>query len=592
MNPRSSLTDIEKDENEEKDSPGFTTATVEFLTELPAHVTDGEWHERNKGRYRTDLQGPALALAEMLRHGYIERLSPEVAGGTRQLSILKKNDYGKGGYHDHYWFAFYDPAAGSKTKSVQLFFRMLGSEQKWRYGLSMGNYCDEYSERLLAAITHDRESVADYVDNAPTDTQIRMMAGSDQKTFTPVEFAKCLREADEPINYGFDNDVTHMTVVREYELATLPDHDEGIVEEVGTYFTWAWPFFQASVSGAWPKAHTTPKAVNGNADSDEDVDEDAPASLSELSDATALPVAFLEQMEEALLAKQQAVLVGPPGTSKTYIAKQFARYFVRQRSGRLQGRFHELHMHANWSYEDFFEGLKPTTDKEGHLTFEPKKGFFLEWIEQLKEVDSSARHVLVLDEVNRCDTAAVLGELLQLLEYRGTTVRLLSGRLFVLPKNLFILGTMNSADRSIGRMDLALRRRFLWLDLYPDASILKAWLERPGNNPVGFSADALSQCNFILSNRGIPRDQHIGHALFMMQESESSDGTLFEQDVPLTERHLRGIVRFSVIPYVKELFITQFGQVDDGVVQAIENQLLACVAGADSGTKSPTGTGP
>ena len=61
----------------------------------------------------------------------------------------------------------------------------------------------------------------------------------------------------------------------------------------------------------------------------------------------------------------------------------------------------------------------------------------------------------MLDEINRCDTAAVLGELLQLLEYRGTTVRLLSGRSFVFPRNLFIIGTMNSADRSIGRMDLA-----------------------------------------------------------------------------------------------------------------------------------------
>ena len=331
------------------------------------------------------------------------------------------------------------------------------------------------------------------------------------------------------------------------------------------------------------------KGTDDDAEVEEDVDEDAPASLSELSDATALSVSFLEQLQEALLAKQQAVLVGPPGTSKTYIAKQFARYFVRQRPGRPQGRFHELHMHASWSYEDFFEGLKPTTSKEGHLAFEPKRGFFLEWVEQLKEVDPSARHVLVLDEINRCDTAAVLGELLQLLEYRGTTVRLLSGRRFVLPKNLFILGTMNSADRSIGRMDLALRRRFLWLDLYPDSAALRTWLNRPGNNPVGFSADSLSQCNSVLLSRGIPKEQHIGHALFMTQETESGDGTSFGQDVPLTERHLRRIVSFSVLPYIKELFVTQFGQVDDGVMQSIERQLLSCLAGAALESQSTEG---
>ena len=100
------------------------------------------------------------------------------------------------------------------------------------------------------------------------------------------------------------------------------------------------------------------------------------------------------------------------------------------------------------------------------LTFQPQKGVFLEWTEQLKEYDSTSRHVLVLDEINRCDTAAVLGELLQLLEYRGTTVPLLSGRSFVFPRNLFVIGTMNSADRSIGRMDLALRRRFFWVNLF------------------------------------------------------------------------------------------------------------------------------
>ena len=582
-------TEIEQDEMGTKNTPGFSTATVEFLLELPAHVNDGEWHVKNKGRYRSVLQGPCHSLVEKVRDGYIERMSPEVAGGTRHLSILKKNDYGKGGYHDHYWFAFYDPAARSKTKSVQLFFRMLGLEKKWRYGFSMGNYCDEYIDRLRTAISNDRESVANYLENAPADTRIGVMAGSDEKVFTPKDFAKCLRDKQDSANYGFDKDVTQFYLIREYELVTLPEHDDTIVEEVGSYFVWAWPFFQASMSGTWPKASKILATKVVDADLEEDVDEDAPTSLLELSTATALPVSFLEQMEEALLAKQQAVLVGPPGTSKTYISKQFARYFVRQRPSRAQGRFQELYMHANWSYEDFFEGLKPSASKEGHLTFEPKKGFFLEWVEQLKDVDPSARHVLILDEINRCDTAAVLGELLQLLEYRGTTIRLLSGRSFVFPKNLFILGTMNSADRSIGRLDLALRRRFLWLELYPDAFALKTWLERPGNNPIKFDAASLVECNAILSNRGIPKEQHIGHALFMTQESESSDISLIGQDVPLTERHLKRIVRFSVLPYVKELFVTQFGQVDDGAMLAIEQQLFGCLAGVESGIQSKQG---
>jgi 5-methylcytosine-specific restriction endonuclease McrBC GTP-binding regulatory subunit McrB len=233
-------------------------------------------------------------------------------------------------------------------------------------------------------------------------------------------------------------------------------------------------------------------------------------------------------------------------------------------------------MHANWSYEDFFEGLKPVS-KAGSLSFEPRKGFFLEWVEQLQSDSDKALHLLVLDEINRCDTAAVLGELLQLLEYRGTTVRLLSGSRFVFPTNLFIIGTMNSADRSIGRLDLALRRRFLWLNLYSQPEALGRWLRRPGNNPLGFDATALSRCNDLLAEHGVPPEQHIGHALFMVQRAGKDDEASPTLDVPLSERKLRQIVQFSVLPYVRELLTMQFGHPDLDLLQQVDDVLLGCL---------------
>ncbi|MCH8043552.1 MAG: DUF2461 family protein [Planctomycetes bacterium] len=155
-------------------TPFFTTATVEFLKELPDHVQDAEWHEEQKLRYQRVLRDPARSLVEALRKQYIERLSPEVAGGKRHLSILKKNDYGKGGYHDHYWFAFYDPRIGSKTRSVQFFFRMIGSERVWRYGFGMGNYCDEYAERLQLAFRSNPDAAAEYIRQAPPEVRVRL----------------------------------------------------------------------------------------------------------------------------------------------------------------------------------------------------------------------------------------------------------------------------------------------------------------------------------------------------------------------------------------------------------------------------------
>jgi hypothetical protein len=399
---------------------------------------------------------------------------------------------------------------------------------------------------------------------------------------SPEQFAQRLTAEDGPPTYGLPQPINHIDIVREMSLETLPDHDETLVDEVGEYFTWAWPLFEASVTGTWPESAPIQPKEAETVQADEDVDEDAPTTLNDLSNLTSLPESFLEGLEQAILAKQQAVLVGPPGTSKTYIARQFARYFVRQRKGRPQGSSHVLYMHANWTYEDFFEGIKPKTEG-GQFAFESRRGFFLEWAEQLKAYDTSARHVLVLDEINRCDTAAVLGELLQLLEYRGTTIRLLSGRRFVFPRNLFIIGTMNSADRSIGRMDLALRRRFLWLDLHPQVETLQTWLQRPGNNPIGFTASALARCNEVLAGRGIPPEQHIGHALFMVQESNWDDESSAPNDIPLTEKHLRRIVQFSVLPYVRELFTTQFGQVDAEAIRQISGFLLSCVEGDDDG---------
>jgi hypothetical protein len=101
-----------------------------------------------------------------------------------------------------------------------------------------------------------------------------------------------------------------------------------------------------------------------------------------------------------------------------------------------------------------------------------------------------------------------------------------------------------------------------------------------GNNPVGFKSSALADCNDLLAKRGIPPEQHIGHALFMVQESDTDDETSVPEDIPLTEKHLRRTVQFSVIPYVRELFTTQFGQVDEELIGWIRNTLLSCLNAA------------
>ena len=572
------------------DAAGFTDESIRFLRELPGRRSDDAWHEHNAGRYERHLRRPLGDLLEQVRTRHIELLSPEVAHCRRALSPLKKNGYGKGRYHDGCGFAFYDPAVSSKARSPQLYFRLDGADGTCEYGFTTCHLAEPYLQHLRRAAKDAPDAVCAHLKDAPEGTRVSRLTRDHERHWTAGEWRALLR-GDSGLALGSGLPVTEFSIRKVFPVADLPARGGQLAQEVGDFFAWAWPFFEASRTGRWadgsrpgPTDHDPASAAGAHVE----VDEQAPQTVEELSARTFVPVELLRDMEDALLSRNQIVLTGPPGTSKTFIAGQFARYFARQGGGRPQGVTHTLYMHASWAYEDFFEGLRPV-DHAGRLVFENRPGQFLRWVgEELWGRRREARHVLVLDELNRCDTAVVIGELLQLLECRGTTVRLLSGRPFVFPPNLYIIGTMNSADRSVGRLDLALRRRFFWIDLHPQPQVLQAWLRQPGNNPAGFDADALRAANDLLARHGVPPEQQIGHALFMgVGDTAAADsngdgaaGSGAAAESALTERKLRQIVQFSVVPYVRELLVNHTGRGDDDLTAQIASILLG---GPDKG---------
>lgn len=189
-----------------------------------------------------------------------------------------------------------------------------------------------------------------------------------------------------------------------------------------------------------------------------------------------MDVEFLRDVVALLHEKGQVVFYGPPGTGKTYLARELAKALTDNPNRRMIVQFH-----PSTSYEDFFEGYRPEA-VEGQLTYRLVPGP-LALLAQRAELDA-ADHIMIIDEINRANLPKVLGELLFLLEYREERIRTIyrPEEAFELPQNLFFIGTMNTADRSIALVDAALRRRFHFIPFFPNegamAGLLDRWLER------------------------------------------------------------------------------------------------------------------
>ena len=259
----------------------------------------------------------------------------------------------------------------------------------------------------------------------------------------------------------------------------------------------------------------------------------------QLADRLHLPHAWLVDIVELLREKRQVILYGPPGTGKTYLATKLAEHLVEDPADAQLIQFH-----PSYGYEDFFEGYRPITNDEGAIVFELRHGP-LRLLAGAAAAASDRPFILVVDEINRANLAKVFGELYFSLEYRDTAVRLQYSpdQPFTLPKNLYVIGTMNTADRSIALVDAAMRRRFYFVELfparYPIDGLLRAWLS--ANKHPSLAADLLEELN---SRIGDP-DAAIGPS-YLMGDDQSIKGLerVWQRGImPLLEEHYLGTGR-------------------------------------------------
>lgn len=246
-------------------------------------------------------------------------------------------------------------------------------------------------------------------------------------------------------------------------------------------------------------------------------------------------------LKHLLTTKKNIILQGAPGVGKTFSAKRLCYAMMGEVD---ESRIEFVQFHQNYSYEDFIMGYKPTED--GGFTL--KRGLFYNFCKRAKnDPDSSKKYFFIIDEINRGNMSKIFGELMMLIEkdYRGDqhAIKLAySDELFSVPENVYIIGMMNTADRSLAMIDYALRRRFSFFDMRPgfDSEGFAKYMNSLNSPEFNRVIEAIKQLNGVIErDDSLGSGFCIGHSYFCNQAVISSTW-------------LKNVIEYDIIPMLRE----------------------------------------
>jgi hypothetical protein len=545
------LTNETRSETESSDSDllnetsPFLPHAFELLAQLRFTPT-AAFYQAHKDEFVELVEQPFQRLLRHVTEGFPTPILQLMETEKRLFGRFTKNDFGQGGAWPFYWGAFY-PKGSKRSQDAQL--SMWVDADFLEFGFYIGEYGSAQRKRFERNCKQHQSALRLILADALGDE--RLIFGS----------------RDEFI-IGADGTVSHSTgrtwqdfladpaaancdvsiVIPRRELLSMSEDD--LLRLVRHTHIRLFPLVLLAVEED-PVAAIAAyyEAVGVGEFNEEDVDDALPPILyareSFLAE-THFREDVADEIMELLHEKQQIILYGPPGTGKSYVAQRLARWLTGLASPDRQ--YEIVQFHPAYSYEDFMEGIRPESiaGENGHnsVHYPTRDGLFVDFCRRAALAPQEQPHVFVIDEINRGNIARVFGELMFLLEYRNEAVRLpYSGKAFTIPSNVYLIGTMNTADRSIALVDFALRRRFHFVHLGADPDLFDRWFTaNPSSIPYlpalyrRLATEAINDPNFA-----------IGSSYFMQPG--------------LTEASLSRIWRYSIEPYLEEYHIDQPGKV-------------------------------